>query len=138
MNEFVKIAGPISLPVAIGAFVIAGIIYFIAKNVGDQREVLRTLRTALERDPSPQQIGQALQMWPDAKQFPGQHQLNELRRMARDAENAKAKSFEVGKAFSRIVIGIGVLAIIIYAGSLAWNKFGPEPAKEAPAATSQA
>src|SRR5687768_2426513 len=128
MQQVIDFLRPVALPFAIVMAVIAGIIFFIATRMGETREVMRTLKAALDRDPSPAQIGQALQMYPQASQFPGQHQLNELRRLAREDENKRARTFEAIKGWSRVFLAFAVLGAAAFIGVLAWDKFGPKEA----------
>ena len=133
MDQFVDIVKPLSLPLAIAGLVLAGIVYLFAKQMGEKREVVRVLKSALDRDPSPAQIGQALNTWPEAKSMPPKHQLDEVRRLAREYEAKQAHSFEVAKGLSRFFLALMVLGIVLFIVSVAWTKWGGPLAPKKPA-----
>ena len=125
MEKAIDIAIQIAPILAIAAVVAAIIMWVIGKRISDNRELLRSLRVALDRDPSPAQISEAIRMWPEATQYPGHHQVDELRRIARDDETKRAKNFEMAKKGSRVFATIAFLAVAIYIGCLIYLKYKP-------------
>lgn len=133
METFAKIlevAGPIAGILVIAELVAAGVMHLLARQTAENRETMRKLRVALEHDPSPGQLGQALQMWPEAAKYPPTVQRQELVKQATLAEHNKADRTEFIKGVVRFLLGLAFLCAVIFIMS---RFIRPSSATEEPA-----
>lgn len=127
MQEIFKTAGPIGLIVGIATAMGAIICHIIAIQLSASREELRKLRVALERDPSPGQLGEALKMWPDAAKYSQGQKIQELVKQAHIEEGKRASKNESVKGGVRVLFFISVMGIAIFIASIF---LGRDPAPE--------
>lgn len=132
MEEVFGVIGPIALISAIGTAVVAVICHIIAYQSNQSREEMRVLRVALERDPSPAQLAQAIRMWPEAGKFSPNLQKTELVRRAHEEEGKRAAKTEMIKGLVRTIFFISAFAAALYVASLFLR---PRPESPQPANT---
>lgn len=121
MKELLATARPIAMVLMIVMAVAAAVTYVLALKIGAMRDKIRTLRSALERDPTPVQLNEARRMWPAAMQITEKLQQGELQRMAHADENKMSAKFEVGKATCRFFIIVAVVCGAIMIASAIFN-----------------
>lgn len=117
MQDFLNIlasAGPIGGLVCLAMVVAAVGGHLYARGAASEREVVRSLRVALERDPSPTQLSQAMRRWPEAGRYPEAHQRQELIKQSQLEEGRRANNTELIKGVVRVCIGIAVLGAAIF------------------------
>lgn len=129
MQDIAKTIGPIALIAGICCVVAAIIIYVISNQLSTSREEMRKLRVALERDPTPGQLGEALKMWPEAGKYSGNQQKPELVRRAHEEETKRAQKCEMMKGLTRTMFFVGAFAGALYVASIF---VGRMPAGDAP------
>lgn len=118
MEEIFKIVGPIGLIAAIAAAVTAVICHIVAMQLSQQREELRVLRVALERDPSPGQLAQAVRMWPEVGKYSPNMQKAELVKKAHEEEIKRAQKTESIKGLVRTMFFVAAFALALYVASI--------------------
>lgn len=131
MEAILHTVAPIALIIGIACIIAAVLIHIVASQTHASRETLRALRVALERDPSPAQIGEALQMWPDASKYAVGQQKMELIKCAHTEETKRAQKTEMLKGLVRTIFFVAAFAGAVYVASL----FIKEPDATAPAPT---
>ncbi len=114
MEEIIKIVGLVGLIVAIATGVAAVVCHFLAIQLNTSREEMRALRVALEKEPSPAQLGEALRLWPEATKYNGGMQLAELRKGAHGQELIRAERTEKLKGLVRVLFFIAVIGIVLF------------------------
>ncbi len=114
MEEIIKIVGIVSLIVAIATGVTAVVCHFLAAQLNASREEMRALRVALEKDPSPAQVGQALRHWPEATKFGESMQLVELRKGAHGEELKRAERTEKLKGLVRVLFFFTAIGMALF------------------------
>lgn len=127
MEQVLNVAGMVAIPLVIAGVIAAAITYWFSMGLSSAREAMRTLRTALERDPSPAQLAESLRNWPSAANLPGQHQVNEFKRLAGIEEGKRAARFEQSKSLCRFFV------ILAFLGVVAWfaaKYIGPQVAEK--------
>jgi len=127
MQEIARTVGPIALIAGIGCIVAGAIIYIISTQLATSREEMRKLRVALERDPTPAQLGEAIKLWPEAGKYSPNQQKPELIRRAHEEETKRAQKNEMMKGLSRTMFFVGAFAGALYVASIF---LGREPAPE--------
>lgn len=132
MEDIARTVGPIALIVAIASLVAGIIIYVLSMQVGANRETLRALRVALERDPTPSQLGEAIKLWPEAGKFSQNQQKNEMVRRAHEDETKLAQKTEMMKGMSRSVFFLSAFTGALFIASIF---LGRAPAATEPAPT---
>src|SRR5688572_30665689 len=90
----------------------------VSRQLSASREELRLLRVALERDPSPGQLGQALQMFPQAAQYPQTHRVGEMVKQAHVEETRRADKVERMMGITRSFFSLAALGGAIFVASL--------------------
>ena len=121
MKETLQTATPIALIGAIVCLVGAAMIYLIATRIAASRDSLRTLRSALERDPSPSQLAEARRMYPSVSQTAEKLQQSEFARQTHIDEAKLSARFEQSKGLSRMCIGAGVFFFVIFLVGTFWK-----------------
>lgn len=115
--DIYRVALGLSWPLAIAALLATGIVYYIAYQLGKDREELRTLRVSLEKNPTPAQIGQGIRMWPEVSQFPSGLQIQEMIKRANTEENRRAERVQVVLGYFRLIGFIAFIGVaLIVAG----------------------
>lgn len=127
MQEIFKTAGPIGLIVGIATAIGAVFCHIIAIQLSASREELRKLRVALERDPSPGQLGEALKMWPDAGKYSQGQKVQELVKQAHIEEGKRASKNESVKGAVRVLFFVAVMGVALFIASIF---LGREPAAD--------
>jgi len=123
--KILEVAGPIGGLAALAFLVVAGLGHVLARQVAMNRETMRKLRVALEHDPSPGQLGQALALWPEAAKYPPTPQRQELVKQATLEERRRADRTELIKGWVRVFLGLAFLGVALYVASL-FIKVPPE------------
>ena len=118
MNELFKTIGLIGMIAAIGTALGAVLCHLIAIQLSKSREELRRLRVALERDPSPGQLGEAMMMWPETAKYSQSQKLVELVKQAHLEEGRRAEKTETVKGAVRVLFFISTVGIAIYIASI--------------------
>ena len=118
-----------SISYCIKSVVGAIICHIVAIQLSASREELRKLRVALERDPSPGQLGEALKMWPDAAKYSQGQKVQELVKQAHLEEGKRASKNETVKGGVRVLFFISVMGIAIFVAGIF---LGRDPVPEAP------
>jgi hypothetical protein len=118
--NFIVVLG---IPLIAVGVVGAIITYILARQISGSREELRVLRIALERDPSPVQVGQALRLWPDVAQLPKNIQPGEMVKRAHVDEGKRAERAEATLGICRTFIAIAVVGIAIVLMGRFWHPF---------------
>lgn len=118
VENILEVAGPIGGLAALAFLVLAGLGHLFARQVAMSRETVRTLRVALEHDPSPGQIGHALSLWPEAAKYPPTPQRQELVKQATLEERRRADRTELIKGWVRVFLGLAFLGAALYVASL--------------------
>jgi hypothetical protein len=131
MEAILHTVAPIALIIAIACIVAAVCIHIVAAQTHGSRETLRALRVALERDPTPSQIGEALQMWPEASKYAVNQQKLELIKCAHNEETKRAQKTEVLKGLVRTIFFVAAFAGAVYVASI----FIKVPEETAPTTT---
>jgi hypothetical protein len=108
-------------PLVIGGVAGAVTAFVLARQLSASREDIRKLRVALERDPSPNQLGEALTMWPEVKQYPQTHQLAEMVNRAHKEEGKRAERYQVTMGISRFFVALAVLGAGIWIAGRFWD-----------------
>ena len=134
MQDIARNVGPIALIAAIALLVAGIIIFIISMQLASSREELRALRVALERDPTPAQLGEAIKMWPEAGKYSQNQQKSELIRKAHDEETKRAQKNEDLKGLSRTIFFVAAFSGALYVASIF---LGREPAAEPAPVTNQ-
>lgn len=124
MEQILSTAGAVGLPVAIAAVVGAIIAILISYNIKQSRETVRTLRIALESDPSPGQINQARELFPDATQFPQSQQVGHMVRLANKMEGKRAESAEKAMTICRLLFALAFVGGAVYVASIFFKPGG--------------
>lgn len=124
MEQVYEIALKIALPVGIGAFVLAIIIYIITRPMAKARLEVRDLRIALEHNPSPAHISKASSMFPAANAYTGDHKIQELARQCGFEEGRRVQRIEMVLGICRTVLGVGVLLIALVVAGKIWPPGG--------------
>jgi hypothetical protein len=129
MEEIARTVGPIALIASIASVVAGAIIYLLSTQVAQNRETLRKLRVALERDPTPSQLGEAMKIWPESAKFTAALQKTEMVRLAHNDETKLAQKNEMMKGMSRSVFFLAAFAGAIFVASIFLGRPAtPEPA----------
>lgn len=106
----------IGLLLAIGT-AIGGIVCFILSiQLMNRREELRKLRVALEKDPTPGQLAQAAQTWPETGPYTGNMLKAEYVRRAHEEESKRANTAEVVKGWVRSLFFVSVVGLAVFLG----------------------
>ncbi|MEQ1821128.1 MAG: hypothetical protein ABL949_01325 [Fimbriimonadaceae bacterium] len=128
MQELFKTLGPIGLIAGVAMAVGAVLCHIFAIQLSASREELRKLRVALERDPSPGQLGEALKMWPEAAKYAQGQKVQELVKQAHIEEGKRAHRNESVKGAVRVLFFISAMGFALFIASIF---LGREPAPEA-------
>jgi hypothetical protein len=128
MQEIFKTIGPIGLIAGIATAIAAVFCHIFAIQLSASREELRKLRVALERDPSPGQLGEALKMWPDAGKYAQGQKVQELVKQAHIEEGKRAHRNESVKGAVRVLFFLSAMGFALFIASIF---LGREPAPEA-------
>jgi len=134
MEKILETAGPIGGLLAIVFVVGAAIAHFLGHQISISRETVRTLRVALEHDPSPGQQGQALQLWPEAAKYSATQQRQELVKQATKEEGRRADRHEMVKGYVRVCLGLAFLGIVVFIASKFIKPAAEEPVPVSPPA----
>lgn len=122
MDQVLDIAGKVAIPLVIAGIIAAAITYWFARGLSASREAMRKLRTALERDPTPAQLAESLRTWPSAGSLPGQHQVNEFKRLAGIEENKRATRFEASKSLCRFFVILAFVGVVLQIAAMYWPR----------------
>lgn len=111
---------------AIGLFG-AAVAYVIARQFSAGREEMRTLRVALERSPTQAQLGQGMQLWPEAAQYPETVRLGEMIKRAHQDESRRAEKAEMSLGVCRSFVGLAVVGVALVILGATWKPAPPAP-----------
>ena len=101
-----------------------GICYWISMQIAKEREVLRTLRVAVEHAPSQAQLQHCLTMWPELAKYPPTVQLGEMVKRATTEEGRKAQRKETMLAYSRFFATLTFIGAAILITGMFWKPTG--------------
>ena len=118
MEQVFATIGPIALIASIAMAVAAVICHIIGIQLTQQREEIRVLRVALERDPSPGQLAQAIRIWPEVGKYSANMQKVELVKKAHEEENKRAQKAEMIKGLVRTIFFVSAFAMALYIASI--------------------
>ncbi|MFN8220966.1 MAG: hypothetical protein U0S12_12650 [Fimbriimonadales bacterium] len=121
MQEVLNVLRPISLIVGIASVIGAAVVYWFALQVSAGREQVRKLKVAMERDPGPGDIAAALRLFPAIASTPQKFQQDEFKRVLKEDEMKRGKSFETFKAFARFFVIIAFVAVVLFLVSTYWK-----------------
>ncbi len=116
--RILEAVAPFSWPAAIVAVVAAVCTYLNARRIMTGREEVRRLRIALESEPSPAVLSQALKLWPQAARYPETQQPGELKLLANKEEGRRAQRAEVSMTMTRWFVGLSFLGAALFVASL--------------------
>ena len=121
MQQVYSIAMIAAWPLLIAGALGCGICYWISMQIAKEREQLRTLRVAVEHAPSPAQLQQCLNMWPELAKYPPTVQLGEMVKRATGEEGRKAQRKETMLAYSRFFASLTFLGAAIIIAGMFWK-----------------
>lgn len=121
MQEVLNVLRPIALIVGIASVIGAAVVYWFGLQISTGREQVRKLKVAMERDPSPGDIAAALRLFPAIGSTPPKFQQDELKRVLKEEEMKRGKSFENFKALSRFFVIIAFIAVVLFLVSTYWK-----------------